>query len=310
MTASTRPLISVVLCAYNTPAEVLLATLQSLSVQDLPISEWELILVDNNSTRPLSTICDLGWHPAARVVVETTQGLAHARRRGYVESRGDLIVHSDDDNLLAKDYLSNALRIARTHPHIGAFGGQLIPRFEQEPADALERSFGGERILTTDLWSNILDDNRTMPFGAGMCLRREVIDAYLQQVAADPRRLILGRTGNRFITGEDIDLNYVAVRMGYGTGLFVCLSLIHLIPANRMTAAHIIRYSAGNAYSMVILQFLHLNRINIPMRSRAGTLFFWLRVWLRMTRFERAKEIAMHRARLEAVLDLKRWKWV
>ncbi len=310
MNDTQETLVSVVLCAYNTPQEVLAATLQSLRTQDLPFAQWELIVIDNNSQPSLATYCEINWHPNARLVVEKAQGLAHARRRGYQESRSRLIIHSDDDNLLDPDYLSNALRIARDHPQIGAFGGQLVPRFEREPADSQERSFGGERVLSVDLWSNIIDDNRTMPYGAGMCLRREVAEEYLRQVAADSRRLILGRTGNRFITGEDIDLNYVAVRMGLGTGLFVALRLIHLIPEARMTAAHIIRYTAGNAYSMVILQFLHFGRLNIPARSRVGALMFWLRVWLRMTRYERTREIAMHRARHQAVADMKSWKWI
>lgn len=132
----------------------------------------------------------------------------------------------------------------------------------------------------------------------------------MRQVKRDPRRLILGRTGNRFITGEDIDLNYVAVRAGYATGLFHDLILIHLIPAERMTERHIIRYGAGNAYSMIILWSLHAGEVSLPQHSRAGWLMYWLRVWLRMSDFERRKEIAMHRARQQAVADLRQWGWL
>lgn len=303
------PLITVVLCAHNPREGHFLATLEGLRVQDLPIEQWELLLIDNLSEPPLASRHDLSWHPRARIIVEPTLGLAHARRRAYLEACGSLIVHSDDDNILDPDYLRQALRLADEFPRIGAFGGQMIPRFDRPPADELERGFGGERTLETDLWSNILDDNRTMPYGAGMCLRREVIDEYLRQVAADPRRLVLGRTGNRFITGEDIDLNYVAVRLGLGTGLFAALRLVHLIPAARMTAAHVIRYAAGNAYSMVILHFLHFGQIRVPVRGRIGALAYWLRVWTRMTAHERRREIAMHRARLDAVRDLAAWNW-
>jgi glycosyltransferase involved in cell wall biosynthesis len=304
------PQITVVLCAHNPREAHFQATLDGLRAQDLDLAQWELLLIDNLSDPPLEPRYDVSWHPRARVIVEVKLGLAHARRRAYEEARGSLIVHSDDDNILDPDYLRQALRLSREHPLIGAFGGQMIPRFDQEPASELERSFGGERRLETDLWSNILDDNRTMPYGAGMCLRREVIDEYLRQVAADPRRLVLGRTGNRFITGEDIDLNYVAVRMGLGTGLFAALRLIHLIPAARMTAAHIIRYAAGNAYSMVILQYLHFGQLRLPVRSRAGSLLHWFRVRTRMNDFERRKETAMDRARHDAVRDLSAWGWI
>lgn len=304
------PFISVVLCAHNPRPLHFRAALDGLRQQDLPLDAWELIVIDNRSEPQLAGRFDISWHPNSRIVVEGVLGLAHARRRGYIEARGRLIVHSDDDNILAPDYLSHARKIYLDHPRVGAYGGRLTPRFDVKPKNELERSFGGERLVRCDVWSNILDDARTMPWGVGMCLRREIVEEYLRQVERDPRRLILGRAGNRFLTGEDIDLNYVAVRAGYATGLFHDLSLIHLIPPERMTERHIIRYRAGNAYSMVILWFLHTGKLSLPRYSRAGWLMFWLRVWLRMSSFERRKEIAMHRARQQAVADLQRWGWL
>ena len=68
-----------------------------------------------------------------------------------------------------------------------------------------------------------------------------------------------------------------------------------------MQADHVIRYGAGNAYSMVILQFLHFGEIRVPRRSLPGTIMFWLRVWLRMSAYDRRMELAMHRARQRGV---------
>jgi len=304
------PLVSVVLCAYNPREDYLQATLDSLRAQDLPLSEWELIVVDNNSQPPLAGHCDLGWHPAGRIVVETNQGLAHARRRGYIEARGELIIHSDDDNVLAPDYLSTARRIYRDQPRIGTFGGQRFATFEIEPRNDLERSFGGERRIKTDRWTNIPDDTRAMPFGAGMCLRREVVTAYLRQVDGDPRRLSLGRTGTRLLTGEDLDLNYVATGLGLGTGLFAALNFRHFIPRKHMTEDHVVRYAAANAYSVILLKFLHYGMVDLGCRSLPARLLLWLRVYLRMTPFARRREIAMHRARLQAVRDMRAWQWI
>ena len=308
-TANSIP-VSVILCAHNPRASYLQATLEGLRVQDLPFAEWELILIDNQSSEPLSSRFDVSWHPKGRIVVEGTLGLAHARRRGYLESRGQLVIHSDDDNVLSPNYLRSALDIYRKFPQLGCFGGQIIARFEREPVNALERTFGFSREFDSDRWSNLLDDIRTMPYGAGMCLRREVIEAYLKQVADDPRRMVLGRTGARFITGEDIDLNFVAVRLGYGTGLCANMSLIHLIASDRMSAAHAIRYGAGNAYSMVLLHYLHTNNINLPRRSLFGNAVYWLRVYLRMSSYDRRMELAVHRARQEAIRDMKAWGWI
>jgi glycosyltransferase involved in cell wall biosynthesis len=307
---STPPFVSVVLCAHNPRPHHLQPTLDSLRAQDLSLPEWELILIDNRSDVPVASRVDLSWHPQAQTVVEPTLGLAHARVRGYRESRGALVIHCDDDNILAPDYLRVARRICCDYPHIGTYGGQLRPQFDVPPKNELERSFGGEVQLDEDRWSNLFDDHRTMPFGAGMCLRRDVITAYLEEVARDPRRLILGRAGDRFITGEDIDLNYIAVRRGFGTGRFRALQLAHLIPAERMTATHFIRYQAGNAYSMVILRFLHLGEVRQNESSAVDRLRVWLRLWLRMTPHERRLEIALRRARSDALRDLRAWGWL
>ena len=116
------PFVSVILCTHNPRRDVLESTVASLKAQDLSPEQWELIVVDNLSHPPVSTWLDLSWHPNHRVVIESELGLARARRRGYLESRGELIVHSDDDNVLSANYLSSAAELYVDHPQIGAFG--------------------------------------------------------------------------------------------------------------------------------------------------------------------------------------------
>lgn len=306
---SDSPYITVVLCAYNPRQDFFRATLDSLRRQDLPTDRWELVIVDNNSTPLLENSCDIGWHPAARIVVERDQGLAHARRRGYLESKGALVVHSDDDNILARNYLSQAQSIYQKYTHIGTFGGQLIPRFEIEPRDSLERSFGEERRFDTDRWSNLIDDTRCMPWGAGMCIRREVLAVYLAETARDPRRLQLGRTGERLLTGEDLDINYVAVKHGFGTGLFAALALEHFIPEKHLKPEHHIRYKGeANGYSVTILHFLHFGRLGPPPLSWRSRLLRWV-LRRRMNSFDRRRAEAWDRGVTSAIADIERWGW-
>ncbi len=307
---STNIKISVILCTHNPRSHHFAATLEGLKQQNLSLNEWELIVIDNASTPPLKENWDISWHPNGRIVVESELGLARARRRGYCQSIGALIVHSDDDNILASNYLNEAWNIHENFPFVGSFGGQWIPQFDEPPKSDRERSFGGERVFKSAIWSNLPDDNRTMPFGAGMCLRREVMEEYLKQVELDPKRLVLGRTGIRFITGEDIDLNYVATGKGLGTGLFPSLSLIHMMPKERINEQHMIRYAAGNAYSMVILHWLHFGEIRVPRYSKIGALVYWLRIGLRMDSFARRMELAQIKARREAVQDMTKWGWL
>jgi glycosyltransferase involved in cell wall biosynthesis len=315
MSLDSKPLnpkvkISVVICAHNSRRDYLNATLDSLKRQSLPFSDWELIFVDNNSSPRLEAEIALDWHPNARHVFEPEPGLARARVCGYRNSTGHLLINSDDDNILDQDYLEQAWKVAESNPRIGTFGCQLFPEFEVSPANEFEKSLGGAREFDRERWSNIPDDNRTMPFGAGMVIRSAIATEYLSQVDADPRRLGMGRTEKRLLTGEDIDVNWVATGMGFGTGLFPELKLKHFIPKNKMSAEHLIRYAGGNAYSMVILHWLHFGEVRIPRYSQIGALAYWLRIWLRMDSFARRMELAQIKGRREAVEDMKKWGWL
>lgn len=305
------PFVSVILCTYNPRRDYLQATLDSLSRQDLPVAQRELVVVDNNSTPPLAQRADIVWPPDTRLIVESQQGLAHARRRGYLESRGELVVHSDDDNVLAPSYLSTARQIFLEHPHLGTFGGQLIPRFERPPKNELERSFGEERLLDADRWSSIMDDTHTMPWGAGMCLRREVVAHYLEETDCDPRRLTLGRTGTRLLTGEDLDINYTAVKHGYGTGLFRTLTLEHFIPARHLDPGYHIRYKGeANGYSVTMLKFFHFQRIVQDEPTGLRRLLRWARRYFRTSSFERRRQEAWDRGVRQAAADIRNWGWL
>jgi glycosyltransferase involved in cell wall biosynthesis len=82
-----------------------------LQRQTLPLYSWEYLIIDNNSQPSLAENVDLGWHPYARVVREEQLGLTAARLRGIKESTAALLVFVDDDNVLAADFLEQAIAI-------------------------------------------------------------------------------------------------------------------------------------------------------------------------------------------------------
>jgi glycosyltransferase involved in cell wall biosynthesis len=94
--------------------------LTALKEQTLPMSEWELLLIDNASQNPLQDLLDLSWHPASRVVLEPEPGLTPARLRAIAEVQSDVIIFVDDDNVLDTSYLSE---IDADRPTIPLFGG-------------------------------------------------------------------------------------------------------------------------------------------------------------------------------------------
>jgi hypothetical protein len=148
---------------------------------------------------------------------------------------GDLLVFVDDDNVLAANYLEEALRIATAWPILGAWGGSILPEFEAEPPEWVRPYlvYLSARLVERDVWSNLVDDHRVVHWGAGVCVRQQVATTYLQSVVGDMRRQCLDRRGNGLLSYGDVDLALTSCDLGLSTGLFSRLTLSHLIPCSR-----------------------------------------------------------------------------
>ena len=243
--------------------DYLARVLQALKQQDLPCSDWELVLVDNGSRTPLSEICDLCWHPHARCVVEPQVGLTFARLRGICEAQGEILVFVDDDNVLERDYLSECARISEKYPHLGAWGGRELHEFEDgEPQEKWKRDFWMPPKLKKEIWSNNYD-RVTAPAGAGMCIRRLVAKRYADSTAAHPLGSKLDRKGTALESCGDTDMAFTACDMGLGTGKFPSLRLTHLIARQRLTDDYLLRLIEAISYSDTILLAL---RDGIPVQ--------------------------------------------
>lgn len=327
---SIDPFLSVVLCTYNPRLDYLQRVIEGLKVQTLPRERWEFVVVDNNSQPPLrvrnqqtgnrrqesgdrsarpqdcetslpshlstfppSTDVNLSWHPDARIVVETQQGLSHARRRGFEEAKGELIVNLDDDAVLDPDYLEQVVKLAEKFPFIGAFGCQMRAEFERLPDWPVGDYYGAERTTGENIWSNDREHIASTPWGVGSVVRRAVAEAYVVRMQSDPRWSMLGRTADKLLSCEDIEIAMTACDLGLGKGVFCDLKLTHLIPAKRMTEDFLCRNAYGNGYSSVIHNYLRFGQI--PQESGIfAKLNRLYRLW-RMSPRKRREEIAKDR---------------
>jgi GT2 family glycosyltransferase len=230
---------SVVICTRNPRPDVFPRVLAALAGQTLPCADWEIVVIDNGSTPPVSVTPPPG-SPALRIVVEPQPGLTLARIRGIRESRGDLIVFVDDDNLLDPNFLETALRLAASFPQIGVFGGRISGEFEASPPEWLVPFLSHLALadFPRDEWSSLADDRAVLPCGAGLCVRRSAAERWARHVEADPRRLALDRVGDKTLACGDTDLVLTCLDHGYGSGRFTALHLTHVIPVSRLEHAY------------------------------------------------------------------------
>ena len=249
--------VSVIICAHNPREKYLERTLSALRLQTLPQDHWELLVVDNASSRSLANAWDLSWHSYAKHVSEPELGLAAARKCGINESSGDLLIFVDDDNVLAPNYLTEAVRIAKDCRFLGAWGsGSIAPEFEVEPAHHLRPLVPGLALRDIDrpIWANFIFCDQATPVGAGLCVRRHVAKAYLDHCAASSIH-ISGRKGSALGGHGDFEICYMACQSGLGMGLFPELEIVHLIPKERVSEKYFLKLAEGTQLTGGLLAY-------------------------------------------------------
>jgi len=269
--------ISVIIPTYNPNIERLSQTLIGLRNQTLHTDYWELILIDNNSTFEFTNSIDITWHPNSKIIKEPNSGLTYARLKGFKESKNEIIIMVDDDNILNENYLSDAIKILETNTQIGALGGKSIPLFESIPPDWLDEFYGN--LALRDLGEQIIKEKwegnypKAAPIGAGMVLRRQAIQSYVHKIQSTSSS-ITDRKGNSLSSGGDNDLVIELMKAGWMVGYFPSLSLIHIIPESRTEVSYLARLVSDTNKSWIKLLESHQinpwNRISewtVPIRK-------------------------------------------
>lgn len=263
--------VSVVIPSHNPDPERLGQVLAALQAQSLPVTDWELLVIDNASPNPdVFAGLNLAWHPRARVHHEAELGLTAARLAGIRASAGDLIVFVDDDNLLAPDYLAVAVQFVIEHPEVGAAGGRSLPVYAVQPPAWFDEL--GIPLGCRDLGPELLieappPDRRirrypaAAPIGAGLVLRRAVATEYAETLAAvTPGDAITDRRGGRLSSGGDCEIVLVALKAGWAVAYVPGLRLSHLIPASRLQPEYLARLAReSNASWVQLLERYALN---------------------------------------------------
>ncbi|HTV39360.1 MAG TPA: glycosyltransferase [Candidatus Sulfotelmatobacter sp.] len=265
---------SVIICTRNPREDYFRRVLEALRSQTLAKDKWELLLLSVAAEGALGGRFDLSWHPNARFILEENPGKNHSLLRGIAESKSDLLVIVDDDNVLRSDYLQNALKISALYPFLGAWGCSYIPEFEIEPPVDLRPHLGGLLIekRTVAVWSKIPFGNEALPPGGGMVVRKRQALFYREQVLNNPLRNSLGPNNKPPRGGEDSDLALCAFQLDLGTGMFPELELTHLIPARKLTLKYLENLWESFGYGGIILRAAHdpegLSEISFPSRIR------------------------------------------
>ena len=110
---------------------------------EAPNLDWELLIVDNDSTDDtlqLAKGVEKANPERVRVMVEKEVGLSATRNAGIRAARGRILAFLDDDAFPAKDWVSGIAE-AFARPQVLCAGGPVEPLFHGELPDWLDDRF-------------------------------------------------------------------------------------------------------------------------------------------------------------------------
>lgn len=256
--------LSVILPTRQPDADRLRRTLAGLAAQTLERGAWELLVVDNGSAPPVAPDTQpLLRELAAQLLVETRPGLTPARLAGIRAARGAVLVFVDDDNVLAPDYLSAAVRLFGENPRLAAAGGPVVPEWETPPSAWTHEFHGLLALRELGPAARVAAGRPAAPWpdfapvGAGLVVRRAGALAYAAALERDPVRRALDRRAGELGSGGDNDLVFTLLHAGGDLGYFPELRLTHLIPDARLDARYLARLNEGIMRTWVIVLHLH-----------------------------------------------------
>lgn len=237
------PKLSVIICTYNRE-DYIEQALNSLADQSLASEQFEIVLINNNSTDKTGELCKkfIAKHKDCLQIqyhIEFQQGLSYARNRGIRESKGELLVFMDDDAFASPDYLAQTLRFFDEHPQVLAGGGRIYPRWESQCPVWMSKYL--MPLVSVIDWGNDIKyfSGKHFPIGANMMMRRKAFEQY------GDFNTRLGRTGKMMLGGEEKDFFFRLYNANEQVAYLPAALVEHLVPDRRLKTAFIKKQALG-----------------------------------------------------------------
>ncbi len=239
------PRITVAIPTYNR-AKVLRQTLEGVMRQRPVPGGFEVLVIDNNSRDTTRAVVEAfaGLPNAPRYLLETNQGLDHARNRSIAEAKGEILVLADDDILVEPDWLIE-LTAPFTHAHadrIGAVGGEVVPVFP-DGLPAWVAEWHAPLAFRSDAGPLPMHQS---PMGANL--------AFPVRVFRDHGTFstTLDRKGSALFSGGETEMLRRLRRAGLEVWFAPAARVLHQMPASRTTFRYATRHAFDSARSRVV----------------------------------------------------------
>ena len=261
-------ILSIVICSYNR-ASYISDALTSLYCQSAGLYEFEVIIVDNNSTDNTKEVYaqwrQTNTNGQFTFISETKQGASFARNMGATIAKGEWVCFMDDDAVATPNYVENILKHIQNKPDAVGFGGRIIPKYI--PAEPKWMSYYVSSLVGNFDYAPIACafENGKYPLESNMIVKKTVYD----QIGGFNVNLP-GVVGTLRIGGEGKELFYKILALGHKIYYDPSICIHHVVEVKKLTSEYMYRVASGigrgekkrtlnisiGAYLMKILEYL------------------------------------------------------
>jgi glucosyl-dolichyl phosphate glucuronosyltransferase len=238
--------ITVILCTYNR-CQSLVKALDSAAALQLPRSvEWEVLVVDNNSTDKTCEVAQdfIRRHPDRfRYLFEPKPGKSHALNAGIRDAHAEILAFMDDDVLVEPSWLHNLTSKLKDELWAGA-GGPILPLWTCPPPRwlSLESAYGQVPLVMFERGSEARELFEP-PWGTNMAYRKSMFEKY------GGFRTDLGPSPGSEIRAEDTEFGSRLLRAGERLWYEPQAIVHHPVPDNRLNESYFLawHFAKGSA---------------------------------------------------------------
>lgn len=211
---SSQPFASTLVCTRNR-GENILPTVKSILQNDYP--HFELIVVDQSTNdRTVQALSDNINHPSVHYIRSDTIGKSRALNLGLKQAKGEFVLITDDDCIVPADWIKCLVEIFKTHSDVAI----TFCNVTAAPHDKSKGFIPDYERKHDYMASSIRDKNKVRGIGAGLAIRREVI----QSIGGFDEQL---GPGSEFGDCEDGDLAVRVLLKGWSIYETSRVSVIH-----------------------------------------------------------------------------------
>ena len=236
-------ILSIIICSYNR-ASYISDALTSLYRQTAVLNEFEVIIVDNNSTDNTKEVY-AAWRQTNTngqftFISETKQGASFARNTGAAIAKGQWVCFMDDDAVATPNYVENILKHIQNKPDAVGFGGRIIPKYI--PSEPKWMSYYVSSLVGNFDYAPIpcAFENGKYPLESNMIVKKSVYDKIGGFNVNLP-----GVVGTLRIGGEGKELFYKILALGHIIYYDPAICVHHVVEVKKLTSEYMYRVASG-----------------------------------------------------------------